>query len=340
MRQIDGSDEIVLNGFTGPRLAGTRPVDVAAWRTVRAADVRDAIGIGDGRDEREADLAQLAPVAVQEVREVLDIEGHDAAGLAEDRQLLRETQVEGRDPRAAVGVARHDPAAPLLESLLLDVGVHVRGELRGGGAFGAEVARGSAARDDAKFRCRAGAFEDHVAVRHVEEVALARTLARVAPDRRAGTERVAVRTARAPLADERDARLVIADERLGPLERAIEPLLDLVVRGLEARVVRVRDRDVVPVRRRGRAGTRVDVPDVLVAVAEVGIEAARCHAPGLARLDREDPVLALAGVGEQEVLQERVGAPIGTRRIDRPAVRRRADLLQPDVPPEHLVVDP
>ena len=197
-----------------------------------------------------------------------------------------------------------------------------------------------AARDDARFRGRAGALEDHVAVRHVEEMALARVLARVAPDQRAGAEGVAERAARAALADQRDARLVVAEERLGPLRSvATEAVLDLVVRGLEARVVRVGNRDVVPVRRRGRAGARVDVLDVLVAVAEVGVEAARPRAPGLARVDREDRALALVACSSAGDPGCRVRAAVGPRAVDRPAVRRRADLLQADVLPQHLVLD-
>src|SRR5687767_2313229 len=86
------------------RFARARPVDIAARRTVRAADSRDPVCIGHRRDEREADLPQLAPVAVQEVREVFDVEGHDATGPAEDRQLLREAQVERRGPRAAMRI--------------------------------------------------------------------------------------------------------------------------------------------------------------------------------------------------------------------------------------------
>ena len=172
-------------------------------------------------------------------------------------------------------------------------------------------------------------FEDDVAVRHVEKLPLAGSLARVAPDglRRATTEGVAVRPAGAALADQRNARLVVAEEGLTPGEGPLEHVLDLVVRGFEPRVVRVGDGDVVPVRGGRRARARIDVLDVLVAVAEVGVEAPRARAPGLARVDREYGALALARVRQQEVLDRRARAtvwPLGRRSGGRPAPCRSA----------------
>ena len=200
------------------RLARARPVDIAARRAVRAADCRDPVCIGHRRDEREADLPQLAPVAVQEVREVLDVEGHDAAGPAEDRQLLRETQVKRRDPGAAMRVTRHDPAAPLFEALLLDVRIHVGGELGGGGVRRTEIARAGAARDDARVPRpnRRPRRSRRRPARRTDGAGALPGAGRPRP--RAGTEGVAVRAARAAFADEGEARLVVPEERLGPLE--------------------------------------------------------------------------------------------------------------------------
>ncbi len=116
-------------------------------------------------------------------------------------------------------------------------------------------------------------------------------------------------------------------------------MLDLVVRSRETRVIRVGNGDVVPVRGCRGAGARVDVLDVLVAVGQVGVEAARARAPGLGRVDCEHRALALAGVRQHQVLDRAAGAAVGGRAVAWPAVGRRAGLHQADVLPEHLVLD-
>ena len=69
---------------------------------------------------------------------------------AEDRQFLREAQVEHRDPGAAVEISRHDLAAVFPEAFLVDVGFHVGGNCAAAALAALKIAFRGATRHDAE----------------------------------------------------------------------------------------------------------------------------------------------------------------------------------------------